>query len=270
MPPQAVEIFDRRNGWTQELEDRPSGMVGVRHFKVDTRSIIRAYDATGLPSAGDHWPEVLSVLNRSLVVQNIKPIELGGRDTADTGGWTIVRVDYAEPNSTNGNPDSGFVAGDAYSSVAGSLRTVQVSFDVDGSKIPDTQREVTTDELIVTAYKTSQGVINATPVWFDIRNTVNADAVIIPPLWKTAGIQVIDPNGGGTILGQLLARTRSVRPITTEDDLFAIEYRFGFGPPDAFKFAWREQDETGATSGPEMFSDVQEEKPWPLLFGSLF
>lgn len=271
MPPIATELNDRSNGWWPQVTDTESGMVGVRFFRVNTMSEIKAQQASGLPQVGDVWQEVFTDLLRTIRVRTVDPEVLGGHDVTDTGGWTVVRVEYAEQGFGSIDPDDGFEAGDSYSAIAGSIKTVQVGFDVDGSKIPATQKEVTTDELIVTSYQTASSVIAATPTWFSIRNTVNSNLVIIPSLWRTSSLLVVAPGGGsGIIDGELLARARSVRPITSEVDLYAVEYRFGFGPTGAFKYVWRPEDENGASSGPEVFSDVQEVVAWPSLIGVLW
>jgi len=270
MPPIATELNDKTNGHWPQLTISKDGARGVRFYRVNTMSEVVALSATGIPAIGTLWSEPFTLSGIIVNVTSIDPEYIGGRDATDTGGHTIVRVDYESPGISIDGTDDGYEDGDAWTTISGSIRSVQVQYDVAGVRIPETQREASVQEVIVTAYMNRDRVIAAVALWLSLQNTVNNNTVVLPGLWHNATPWIIAPGGGAGTPAHLLARTFSVRELVRDEGLFAVEYKMGFGPVDAFKFSWRQQDENGDPVGPVVESDVQPSVAWPNGFGTLW
>lgn len=240
--PTAVALNDTGRGWFPRLIDRLEGVGGVRYFRVDSVDDEAVYGASGLPGLGDAYSvsaPFVQAVQREVVARE--------------GGYrSIVRVEYGDQSSQP--PDDTAAAGDAYTEVGGSTRTVAIREDIadPANAIPETQITVHRVALTVVAYRANVTWVGA---WADIiavgdtgRPGLNNATVMLP------GVRPLTSATISAAAKTLLPVGLAQRPV--RDGLVEVRYTFEHGPATLFTAKSRQEDAAGEPVGPVVTSDV--------------
>lgn len=230
-------------GETPVLRKTPTGEAGTRFYHITTSDLAAAETAAGLPSKGQQW----DATKPDLQVVDITFTHYAGKDVdADNHGYHLARVEYRTPEAQP--PELLVNLNDSFSEIVEGQAQVPIGFDINGDPIPQTNRSVDADELLIRAYR-------ATPtynVWKTIRNKVNSDFVLAPNVQRVPGSWIVfNP-------GQLLAQPMSVRPFRA--DLLELTYRFRIADLDHL-YRFRVEDEQGNPTGPVEEKPIYESTP---------
>lgn len=244
-PIEAKRQHDRQRGWYPRISVRPDGVYVTEFYLVDTDDPHLSIFAMGLPTLGSAHDN-----HQNSFLVSLDPDPIGGRDSASTRGFHIVRAIYEPPKPNNF--DAIAVVGDKFSEIRPTTEQAQVRFAFDGTKVPQTAKEADKVELVVVAYHSNTAWLQA---WAAIKNKINSNSVMIP--------EVLNCPGSGFTAGprQLLMRAPRISPV--KPGLMRVEFPMAYAPTDGHKFQWKNEDADGNPVGPIQMADLQGEAAYP-------
>lgn len=249
----AAQIVTAEPMWDEQLaptlDEDTGAMRAMVPYRVNSSETAEVYNAAGLPSKGQSYGGAFP--NLIVVGLSIRWNFAADIDDDDFG-YSVVEVRYS---TISGQPEILVAkANEAYSHVMQGVGTVQIRADIFGNALFDPVTvEAPTDELVVNAYRTS---FDPATHWNSIRRKVNANEVILPPVFLTSG------PAWTAAAGTLLAR--NVEVSDAQEGLLLVRYHFGLAPN--WRVPQRKTDpDTQQPTGPTTEFHVYE----PATFNSL-
>lgn len=272
MPILAELITDSRRqmGEPPVLRYGRQGWSGSRHYLVNTHEERLALLAA--PAYGAAWDNDLPNLK---VVSKETDYRARKDGTDGTGGLTLVRCDYAEPEMAGFLPPP--FAGLAFTELGRADETQTVYFDLDAPSVPGSPPAPVSWPLAngdgfakrlgrVTARVYVYLQINSFP---DITRLarlmrgkkVNSDAVTLP---RVLGTSVVLNVGPGQVQYEGFTHQMVGGGVGGQGALLEFVHEVSLAPD--FKERWRVEDEEGNADGPVIVSRIYEEEPFAGLW----
>lgn len=251
----AVQIDDPDRGWDEDAVREGDSYTAWRHYRVNTRRLLVAMAASGLPLPGSAFDPLFP----RCVARTYRRVSKFGSDSM-TGedGTSIIRVDFSDQAGTLRL----LTHGTRFTQFEPAVQSQQVAYGWnDGSGAEPiangegASKDVGTVSAKVRAYtRDSSGI--TLPRLIELQNlqAVNQTPVSLPPIYGENVPWTINP-------GQ--ARYHSFR-LETEQGLAVVEHTLLLAVDH--KYRWRKEDDKGNAIGPVQEREIYQ----PMSFAGLW
>lgn len=251
----AVQIDDPERGWDEDGVREGESFSAWRHYRVNTRRLLVALAAPGLPLPGSAFDATVP----KCVARTYRRVFKAGTDSGiGEDGVSVIRVDFSDQAGTL----KLLTHGTKFTAFEPSVQSIQALYgwnDAPGAEPignrDGVSKDVGTVSAKVKAYtRDSTGITLPRLIELQALQAVNLAPVTLPPIYGETVPWTIAP-------GQ--ARYHSFR-LESEQGLAVVEHTLLLAVDH--KARWRKEDDKGNAIGPVQEREVYEPKSFAGLW----
>jgi len=251
----ATHFDDPGQGFGDDLRRDGESYTAVKHYRVNTRRLVVALAAPGLPAAGSAF----DVSVPRCIARSFSPVRRGGVDNGlGEDAFTIVRVDFSD----QANQGRFVTHGSKFTQFEPSVQSVQAIFgagDSAGTKPiaggEGVAKDVGTVAAKIHTYaRDAAGVTLPRLIQLQSLQAVNEAAILLPPIYSDGTTWAIQPKQARYHSYELDFDQGLVR--LTHTLLLAEDH----------KARWRDEDDKGNAIGPIQEREIYEARSFAGLW----